>query len=177
MTKGADEWDNKFIFRDIKPCIVKNGEVEYYLSKNNFNYKEDGITPSVLDGTDGDVMIEIPKFGYRIYKDTDNGNNILYVSITNNPAIVEEDPRYSYYAFTREDAGDLDHFYWGAYKGWLDGQGKLRSLPGKTPASNKTLAAFKQTAKLNGERYSISSYFQLVALQCLYLIKYGNLDG
>jgi hypothetical protein len=159
MTKGADEWDNKFIFRDIKPCIVQNGEVEYYLSKNNFNYKEDGITPSVLDGTDGDVMIEIPKFGYRIYKDTDNGNNILYVSITNNPAIVEEDPRYSYYAFTREDAGDLDHFYWGAYKGWLDGQGKLRSLPGKTPSNSRTLAAFKQTAKLKGERYSISSYF------------------
>lgn len=176
-TKGSDEWDNKFIFRDIKPCMLKNGEVQYYLDKNNFNLQADGITPAVLDGTDGDVMIEIPKFGYRLYKDTEDGNNILYVSITNNPAIVEEDPRYSYYAFTREEAGDLDYFYWGAYKGWLDSQGKLRSLPGKTPANNRTLAAFKQTAKLNGERYSISSYFQLVALQCLYLIKYGNLDS
>lgn len=44
-----------------KGCLVKNGKVNYYLDPNDWSKKEDG-TPSVLDGTDGDVMVHIPKF-------------------------------------------------------------------------------------------------------------------
>lgn len=44
-----------------KGCVVKNGAVNYYLDPNNWSKKADG-TPSVLDGTDGDVMVHIPKF-------------------------------------------------------------------------------------------------------------------
>ena len=44
-----------------KGCLVKNGKVNYYLDPNDWSKKADG-TPSVLDGTDGDVMVHIPKF-------------------------------------------------------------------------------------------------------------------
>ena len=53
-----------------KGCLVKNGKVNYYLDPNDWSKKVDG-TPSVLDGTDGDVMVHIPKF---YGKSGSNGN-------------------------------------------------------------------------------------------------------
>ena len=53
-----------------KGCLVKNGVVNYYLDPNDWSNKADG-TPSVLDGTDGDVMVHIPKF---YGKSGSNGN-------------------------------------------------------------------------------------------------------
>lgn len=172
MTKGASSWDDELIFKDIKPCIFKDGKVIYYLNKNNFTQKADG-TIANLTGVDGDVMIEFPKFAYRIYKDTENGKKDLYVSITNN--LTAEG--YHTYAFSREAEGDRDFFYWGAYKGSLNSEGNLQSVINMMPANNKTIGTFKQLAKNRGEGYTITSYFQLVAIQCLYLIKYGNLNG
>lgn len=53
-----------------KGCLVKNGVVNYYLDPNDWSNKADG-TPSVLDGTDGDVMVHTPKF---YGKSGSNGN-------------------------------------------------------------------------------------------------------
>ena len=53
-----------------KGCLVKNGVINYYLDPNDWSRKADG-TPSVLDGTDGDVMVHIPKF---YGKSGSNGN-------------------------------------------------------------------------------------------------------
>ena len=53
-----------------KGCLVKNGVVNYYLDPNDWSRKADGTT-SVLDGTDGDVMVHIPKF---YGKSGSNGN-------------------------------------------------------------------------------------------------------
>lgn len=174
MKKGSDDWDNEFIFRDIKPCVFKNGIVNYYLNKNDFTKKASGEN-AVLDGTDGDVMIEFPKFAYKIWKDSQD-NKILRVSITNNNDYAEQN-NYKYYAFSKNKEGDKDYFYWGAFKGSLDTEGKLRSIPNKQPANSKTIGAFKTCAKNHGNGYTITSYFQLIAIQCLYLIKYGNLNG
>lgn len=55
---------------EYKGCVVKNGVVNYYLDPNDWSKKADG-TPSVLDGTDGDVMVHIPKF---YGKSGSNGN-------------------------------------------------------------------------------------------------------
>ena len=55
---------------EYKGCLVKNGKVNYYLDPNDWSRKADG-TPSVLDGTDGDVMVHIPKF---YGKSGSNGN-------------------------------------------------------------------------------------------------------
>ena len=55
---------------EYKGCLVKNGVVNYYLDPNDWSRKADG-TPSVLDGTDGDVMVHIPKF---YGKSGSNGN-------------------------------------------------------------------------------------------------------
>lgn len=43
-------------------CVANNGVVNYYLYPDDWAYKEDGSTPSVLDGTDGTVRVHTPKF-------------------------------------------------------------------------------------------------------------------
>ena len=43
-------------------CVANNGVVNYYLYPDDWAYKEDGRTPSVLDGTDGTVRVHTPKF-------------------------------------------------------------------------------------------------------------------
>lgn len=55
---------------EYKGCIVKNGKLQYYLNPNDWSKKTNG-EPSVLDGTDGDVMIHISKF---YGKSGSNGN-------------------------------------------------------------------------------------------------------
>jgi hypothetical protein len=50
----------------MRRCVINDaGVVQYYLSATDSTLKADGVTPSVLDGTDGQVMVEIPAFWYR----------------------------------------------------------------------------------------------------------------
>lgn len=52
-------------------CVANNGVVNYYLYPDDWAYKEDGSTPSVLNGTDGTVRVHTPKF---YGKSGSNGN-------------------------------------------------------------------------------------------------------
>lgn len=49
----------------MRRCVVKDGVLQYYLNADNSNLKEDG-TVAVLDGSDGNVMVEIPEFFYKV---------------------------------------------------------------------------------------------------------------
>ena len=60
-----ESWDDSFLFNAIKPCVLKDGQVNYYLDPNNYDLKEDG-TPSDLTGSDGDVMVEFPPLFYKV---------------------------------------------------------------------------------------------------------------
>lgn len=173
MIKGSDAWDEMPIFKDIRPCVFQNGEVKYYLNPNDWTQKYGSSQPAILTGEDGDVMIEVPKFAYKI----SSTNTTITVSVSNDDSIIENDSEYTYDAFSRLEEGDLDYFYKGAFKGSLDNDGKLRSIIAAKPANNKTIAAFRSAARLNGQHYQQSTYAQLKALQCLYLVKYGNRDG
>lgn len=173
MVKGSSAWDDMPIFKHIRPCVFQNGEVKYYLNPNDFTKKYNSNENAVLTGEDGDVMIEFSKFAYKIKTE----NNTITISITNNEEIAENDNDYTYDAFSRLTEGDLDYFYKGAFKGSLDSNGQLRSIAGTKPASNKNIGAFRTAAQLNGAHYQQSTYAQLKALQCLYLIKYGSRDG
>lgn len=45
----------------LRGCVAQNGNIMYYLDENGWAYKQDG-TPSRLDGYDGEIQVEIPKF-------------------------------------------------------------------------------------------------------------------
>lgn len=173
MTGGSSTWDNKAIFRDIKPCVLKNGVVQYYLDPNDFTKKADGSAADITSGSAGDVMIEFPKCGYKI----ETIGNTLTVQITEELSA----PGFSYNAFTRDTEGDRDKLYIGAYLG-SNLSNKLRSLGNRTPyaggtAPTGTITTCRTLAQANGSGYDMVSFYPLTLLQCLYLIKYKNLDS
>lgn len=64
-------WQSVFESFEIRPCVLKNKQVQYYLDPNDFTKKIDG-SPADLTGVDGDVMIE---FGKPLWwKWTDEGD-------------------------------------------------------------------------------------------------------
>ena len=171
MEKGSSAWDEKEIFRSIKPCLLKNGEVQCYLNPNDFTLDVDGniVYSSVAEC---DVMIEFSKFAYRIY---DEGNYV-YVSISNDAETIAKDPKFSYLPFTRNELGDCEKIYIGAYLGHII-DGKLRSAYTVVPTADQTIGQFRTAAQANGEGYEQYTFYQHTMLQCLYLIRYGNLNG
>ena len=168
MTPGT-AWNTMPIFKDIKPCVLKNGVVQYYLNPADLSKKADGTSADITSGNDGDVMIEIPKTGFKI---TTVGNT-LTIKVTDNP---NDTANFKYYAHTRAAEGDRSKLYIGAYLGWNTG-GKLRSLSGKTPTATQTIGTFRTQAQANGAGYDIVSFYPLTLLQCLFMIKYKNRDS
>ena len=112
-------------------------------------------------------MIAFPKLGYKI---TSN-DSTLTVSMTNGSNVEG----YCYLAHTRGTTVK-DKFYLGAYKGYVNSS-KLRSLSGKTPTVSTTIGNFRTYAQNNGSGYDQSAFYQLVYRQCMYLLKYKNLDS
>lgn len=172
MVAGSSDWDSLNIFKDIKPCVLLNGVVNYYLDPNDYTKKIDGTDSNITSGTDGDVMIEFKKFAYLIYTE----GNYIYVKITDRPNIKDIDNRYCFYSFTRSTEGDKNYCYIGAYLGY-NLSTKTRSLSGKTFTENLSFAVFRNYSRNNGTGYDLIGFYQVIMLQCLYLIKYKNLDS
>jgi len=168
MTGGNAAWDTMPIFKDIKPCMLKNGQVQYYLNPSNFAQKADGTAADITSGNDGDVMIEIPKCGLKI----NTTNNTLTIKVTDDPA----NPEFRYYAHTRDTEGDRNKLYIAAYKAYDDGT-KLRSLSGKAPTANQNIGWFRTHAQANGAGYDQMSFYPLTLIQALFLIRFKNRDS
>ena len=170
MTAGSSAWDSANIYKDIKPCLLKDGVVQHYLNPNDFSKKADGTSADITSGNSGDVMVEIPKIGYKIT----TINNTLIVQITDNPNASGNG--FKYYAHSRQTEGDREKLYVGAYLGALMSE-RLRSLSGKTPQTGDYISKFRSYARKNGTGYDLLSFHPLTLLQCLYLIRYKNLNS
>jgi hypothetical protein len=56
------------IYNKMRGCVLNaDGSVNYYLDPNDWTKKADG-TASVLTGADGNVMIEVPRFYFRVVR-------------------------------------------------------------------------------------------------------------
>ncbi|MBO4265465.1 MAG: hypothetical protein J5922_05240 [Clostridia bacterium] len=167
MDAGSGLWDIMPIFSDIRPCVLKDGEVTTYLSKSNFQNKSNGAAIGITSILDGDVMIEFPIIGIKISK----WDGFLDVKITNDPNA----DGFSYAPFLRPNQ-EKRKLYIGAFLGCVE-DGKLRSVSGKQPTRSQTIDAFYQYAAAKGDGYSLFSFYALTLLQCLYLIRFKNLDS
>lgn len=164
MAPGDSSWDTFF---GHYPVLFKNGTEVGKLNPNNFYNYKNGVPTDIISGDTGDVMIAFPRRGIKIFT---NGN-ILTVSMTDNP----NDSNFTYYAHTRGEESK-DKFYLGAYKGYLL-DGKLRSLAEKDITNSEKVEAFREYAQANGEGYEQSGFYQLIFRQCMYILKYKNLDS
>ena len=165
MLPGSSDWDDFF---NIKPCLLKDGEVNYYLDPDDFTKKVDGTAADITSGADGDVMIEFPRMGLRISK----VGNVVTTKITNSP----NNPEFYYYAHTKGNE-NKDFFYIGAYKGYVNESNNLRSLSGKVITASKKIGSFRTEANNNGDGYGITAFFQLTLIQAMFQLKYKNLNS
>lgn len=163
---SAGDWANRYPFNQIRPCLFKDGAVVGYLKPNNFAQFEDGSAADITSGNAGDVMIEIPKFYYKIAKNGD------YIDVKIANALMAG---FTDYAF-KYKGESKDKFYIGAYLGYV-ANNKLRSLSGKVVTGSKTIGAFRTAAQANGAGYEQLSFNKLTALQVLYLVMFKSLDS
>lgn len=164
MQAGSAEWDEFF---GHYPCLFKDGAEVGKLNPNDFSKFADGTNADITSGAAGDVMIAFPRRGVKI---TTSGTKVT-VSVTNG---ASEDG-FSYLAHQRGET-NKDVFYLGVYKGFVD-SGKLRSLSGKTPTVKQYIQTFRTQAQANGAGYEQSAFYQLLFRQCMYILKYKNLNS
>lgn len=159
-------WLDKFPFNLVKPCVVKNKTVQYYLNPNDYTKKLDGTVADITSGNDGDVMVEFPKVFWKF----ETIGTDLYIRISD----TKVDAGYKPLAHTR-GVVENDKTYIGAYLGYSLSS-KLRSLSGKMPTVNQTISAFRTLAQANGAGYEQMPFYQLSLMQVLSLIMFKNRD-
>ena len=152
----------------MRRCVLNaDGTVKYYLHPTDSTKKADG-TAAIINGTDGNVMVEIPKFWYK-YEHV-SGVHKWSISDGNHGPDYEVHP-----AFIRGGV-EKDYRYYPAYEGF-NLSGKLISGSGRTPTVNQTRAQFRILAAANGAGWSQIDWNLLVAVQLLYLTEYADFNS
>ena len=129
------------VIQQIYPAVVNEDKtINYKLNPDDLTQKEDG-TASVLDGTDGDVMIIIPD--YWMYHEVLPTGKVKYH--------FSPSPLPGYTKIPKHAKG--------IYKADEDSNSKLRSRSNVTPLVNQTRDYFRQRAYNKGDGWCIEPYF------------------
>ncbi len=121
-----------------------------------------GIVRETLDT--GDVMVKIPKFYYRRYKE----GNVEHIQIADNPA-----DGFTVHPLFNHAGIEKDFAYIGAYKT----SSNNKSVSGATPQVDQTRAVMRNNAKSKGEGWGLIDIAALSAIQMLFLVEYATNDS
>ena len=171
----------------MKGCVHKNGVIQYYLDPEDWTKKADGTT-SKLDGTDGEVGVEVPKF--YIWEEKVDDTYRVWISEERICSQAEESPHCIVSAFrcTYDNTAstpklisiaNTDTKYRGGnrdaqYDQYLDSD-PIKSLLGK-PATSMTRSTARTYARNNGcELLSYTQYKNI--FYWLYVIEYANFNS
>lgn len=173
----------------VRRCVVNSsGVVQYYLRDDDSTLKADG-TAANIDGTDGNVMVEIPKFWYRHTLDgTENTWEIADGPIDGfvvHPAFIKAGVEVDYRYIGAYDACYLDATD-GTYKPGLNlddmtrnldlANDKLASVSGVYPLVGVTRDACRSLAANNGTGWHQLDFALWSAIQMLYLVEYADFN-
>lgn len=175
------------IHRNMKRCVLNaNGTVNYYLSPTDSTKKADGTTAN-LDGSDGNVMVEIPKFWFRQTKVSNTTtweiSNTSKAGYSVHPAFIKNGVEVSYRYIGAYHASYLDATD-STYKSGLNlddltgsldlANDKLSSVSGVYPICGVTRDECRSLAENNGSGWRVCDYYLMSAVQLLYLVEYGT---
>lgn len=162
-------FDNHPVWGNMRRCtLADDGSVNNYGSTP----RGDGLT---LDGTDGQVMVEIPRY---YIKAANPSANVYQRWIS--PVAKTGFDVHPYFRQRGGGVGGRDHAYFGAYEAFNNvGAGnKLESKTGVAPTVNDTITNFRTFAENRGSaRWGITSIWALGAIQSLFLIESGGVDS
>lgn len=150
---GVNDFDNIFPWSDMRLCnLTETNGFKTVVYEN-----ETGFT---RDGTNGDVMVEVPKF--YTFRKIDGNIETICISGEKKSGFVLEP------AFIDSDTGEeLECIYVGVY---LTGDGDtLNSKTNTDPLSNKSLLEYRA----KGEMYD---FVTLQALQKLFSIEFATIN-
>ena len=151
----------------MRRCVLNaNGTVNYFLNQYDSTKKENN-TAAVLDGTDGNVMVQVPKFWYK--HTLVNDVHEWWVS----PVAKEG---YSVHPWFLEGGVEHPFRYYRAYT-CINQDGVLRSISGVTPTRYQTRDVFRTQARANGAGWNLCSLNAVNAVQLLYLTEYCNFNS
>ncbi len=167
LTPGSVEWDNFF---GHYPVLLKDGKEVGKLDPTDFSKFEDGTPISVDNGETNDVCIAFPRRGIKIEK----FNAYTKVSMTDHPDLFGFEYNAHRYNTTHKNI-----FYVGAYLASLtenaEGNTVMSSLSNKPVSIINNLSAAQEYA--NNKNALLFSYYQWLFIQCMYVLKYKNLDS
>ncbi len=159
---GSNDFDNAYPWCEMKRCnvTVKDG-------KTTVTYEgEEAYSES---GSNGNVMVEIPKF-YTKRTVKDGYENIVISGKKHDG--YQLDP-----AFIGTDGSELEHIYVGAYLGSKNEGKSMLSTSGTFPEIKMYFSDAIKSAQNNGEGYTELDYVTYSALQKLFIIETGNINS
>jgi len=179
-TLDPGSWENSWLVKDIRPCLLKNGVVQYYLKKTGFmkfdyTSKENGDPSDIELGNDGDVMIEIPKIYYKFYSETDL-NNVYWVGVKFSKVLVDES--WCANAWLNQNGIIQETMYVAAYEGFVTNN-TLRSLSNKLVAISTSYRGsdIRPLAQANGSGYWMAEWSKMSFLHALLPMLFQTMDS
>ena len=151
----------------MRRCLLADdGTVSAYLHEADSAFLANGGA-ATLDGSAGQVMVEIPKF---YFKHTFSG--------TTHSWEISEIPLSGYAvhpAFIKNNV-EVDFRYMGAYEA-SSASSKMGSASGVYPAVSKTRATFRSEAAARGTGWRQVDFYLHSAIQLLYLVEYKDFNS
>ena len=172
-TFDPGSWGDSWLFKNIKPCMLKGGVVRYYLNPNDFSKKVDGTAADITTGADGDVMIEFPMVYYKFYSETDI-NGVTWIGCRF--SLTSPDSTYCANAFLSQAGVIQQTMYMAAYDGFTYNNA-LRSLSGKAPSASQTIGTFRTQATANGTGYHQQEWSKRVLLQAMFVMMFKGTNS
>lgn len=163
-------WENSWIIQRMKPCMLKyNGEVAYYLNKQDYTYKDDGTASDVSNTAfGGNCMIEHGQYWIKL---TATETGLIHVRVAN----IQVDETYKCYTHIN-NLGELKEvMYLMAFQPGVIG-GRYRSMKGISIHTNAAMAAQRAYAQANGVGHDLMTIGQILTLQILTMLMTGTTD-
>ncbi len=158
-TLSAADFDGIFPWSHVKLCNLRKAADKTptvtYESEPGF----------AVDGTNGSVMAEIPKhYGKR------------YISDGYEYRLISAQPRSGFTvdpAFV-ENGREIEKVYVGVYEAHIRADGKMESVSGAYPSTDRTRIEFRTAARANGPGYGILDIRTLLMIQNLFLVEHAD---
>lgn len=160
-------------------CLLNDdGTENYKLYPTNWAFKADGVTPSVLDGTDGQVMVYIPGFWFR--HESEGAIRRWKISNASLPGFDYEPPQYVSAYEAAIDRSNLKlasvvntttQFRGGNNTSAWDGT--HRDLLGR-PVTNLSRPNMRTYARARGTGWEMYNYWAHRAIMILFVTEYAT---
>lgn len=157
---SGNDFDLAYPWSEMKLCNIVDGE-----EGTRIVYQ--GEAGYADDGSNGNVMVEIPRFYVKRIQNDDIEQ--IWISGTEHDGYVL-DPVFI------DNGEEKEYVYVGAYQGVVEDD-ILLSKSGVYPSVNLTYDDMRRMARSNGEGYRALGYNMYSALQKLFLVETGCLDS